>query len=206
MEIQKNSRQIPSDKIYTANKSYSDILYGYLQHISLLEENLMYRYIPKADIKYTAIAADLSLSRQTVSKKFNNLVEQGLLSYDAEKKWYILNNLEAELATLLPEDTVRVLCNTLQERCLSILAYLLKTYVQHGKDECEVSLDVIKGYVGLNVANRGTNNDIVRDIFIVLQKLGLIEYRIENRRDAATGGYKTVYVLEKVDNCVQLLK
>lgn len=202
MVIERNSRQIPSNEKYTANKNYSDILYGYLQHISLLDEVTGIRYIEKKDIKYTKIAEDLGVTRQTISKKFNSLIDQGLMSFDVENKRYLLRVLEAELAALLPDDTVKVLCNTLQERCLSVLAYLLKTYIQHD-GSCEVNMDIIKGHIGLNKANRGSNNEIVRDIFMVLKKLGLIEYRIEKSIDVNTGGYKSKYILEKVDNRVQ---
>ena len=204
MEIQKNSRQIPSNEKYTANKKYSDILYGYLQHISQLDEAIGVRYIPKTEIKYVQIAEDLGLTRQTVSKKFNNMVEEGLIYFDAPNKRFILSTLEAELATLLPDDTIRVLCNTLQERCLSILAYLIKTFVQHESKPCEINLDIIKTYVGLSKSNRGTNNEVVRDIFVVLKKLGLIEYHTEKIFDAKTGGYKSRYILDKVDNRVEL--
>ena len=206
MQIEKNSRQIPSNERYTANKNYSDILYGYLQHMSILDEALGMRYIEKKDIKYTKIAEDLGVTRQTVSKKFNNLVEEGLLSFEGSSKRYYLLVLEAELATLLPDDTVKVLCNTLQERCLSVLAYLLKTYVQHREQPCEVNLDVIKGYVGLNKANRGSNNEIIRDIFIVLNRLGLIQYRVEKVLDQTTGGHKTRYILEEVNNQVRFFE
>lgn len=206
MTIEKNSRQIPSNEKYTANKNYSDILYGYLQHISSLDEELGIRYIYKKDIKYIKIAEDLGLSRQTVSKRFNGLVEEGLLSFDTSGKRYMLRVLEADLATLLPDDTVKILCNTLQERCLSVLAYLLKTYIQHGEEECEVNMDIIKKYVGLSKSNRGTNNEIIRDIFLVLKRLGLIEYRLEKSMDVTTGGYKSKYVLEKVDNRVRFFE
>ena len=203
MEIQRNSRQIPSNEKFTANKKYSDILYGYLQHISLLDEEMGVRYIPKQDIKYVQMAEDLGLTRQTVSKKFNNLIEQGLIYLDGPNKRYILSTLEADLATLLPDETIRVLCNTLQERCLSILSYLLKTFVQHGGVSCEVNLDIIKAYVGLSKTNRGTNNEVVRDIFVVLKQLGLIDYHTEKIKDVSTGGYRTRYFLDKVDNRVQ---
>ena len=73
MEIQKNSRQIPSNEIYTANKQYSDILYGYLQHNSQLDEVSKIRYIPKKEISYVKLAQELNMHRQTVSSKFNNL-------------------------------------------------------------------------------------------------------------------------------------
>ena len=106
-------------------------------------------------VKYTAIAEEIGVARQTVSKKFNNLIDQGLVVLDAANKRYILSTLEAELATLLPDDTIRVLCNTLQERCLSVLSYLLKTFAQHGENPCEINMDIIKAHVGLIKTNRG---------------------------------------------------
>lgn len=200
MEIQHNSRQIPSNEKYTANKKYSDLVYGYLQQKSVLDESLGLRYLPKKEVKYTQMAEDLGLSRQTASRKFNNLIEQDLVYYDEGNKRYILTKLEADLAALLPCDTVRILCVNLQERSLSILAYLIKTYFQHGQRPCEINIDVIKNHVGLNVDNRGRNNEVIKDIFLLLKKLGLIEYHTEKNFDAVSGGFKTRYILDKVDN------
>ena len=203
MQIQKNSRQIPSNEKITSNKNYSDILYGYLQHLSLLDEEIGIRYIPKSMVKYTAIAEEIGVARQTVSKKFNNLIDQGLVVLDATNKRYILSTLEAELATLLPDDTIRVLCNTLQERCLSVLSYLLKTFAQHGERQCEVNMDIIKAHIGLSKTNRGSNNEVIKDIFIILKQLGLIEYHVNKEIDKTTGGYRSRYILDRVDNRVQ---
>lgn len=200
MEIQHNSRQIPSNEKYTANKKYSDLVYGYLQQKSVLDESIGLRYLPKKEVKYTQMAEDLGLSRQTASRKFNNLIEQDLVYYDEGNKRYILTKLEADLAALLPCDTVRILCVNLQERSLSILAYLIKTYFQHGQRPCEINIDVIKNHVGLNVDNRGRNNEVIKDIFLLLKKLGLIEYHTEKNFDAVSGGFKTRYILDKVDN------
>ena len=202
MEIQHNSRQIPSNEKYTANKKYSDLVYGYLQQKSVLDESLGLRYLPKKEVKYTQMAEDLGLSRQTASRKFNNLIEQDLVYYDEGNKRYILTKLEADLAALLPCDTVRILGVNLQERSLSILAYLIKTYFQHGQRPCEINIDVIKNHVGLNVDNRGRNNEVIKDIFLLLKKLGLIEYHTEKNFDAVSGGFKTRYILDKVDNKV----
>ena len=202
MEIQHNSRQLPSNEKYTANKKYSDLVYGYLQQKSVLDESLGLRYLPKKEVKYTQMAEDLGLSRQTASRKFNNLIEQDLVYYDEGNKRYILTKLEADLAALLPCDTVRILCVNLQERSLSILAYLIKTYFQHGQRPCEINIDVIKNHVGLNVDNRGRNNEVIKDIFLLLKKLGLIEYHTEKNFDAVSGGFKTRYILDKVDNKV----
>ena len=129
MEIQENSRQIPSDIKYTSSKNYSDILYGYLQHMSIMDPCTNARYVKRADINYVKIAEDLNITRQTVSKKFKALVEEGLLIENKYNKIYFLRVLEPSLAALLPDDTLRVLINTLQERGLSILTYLLKTFI-----------------------------------------------------------------------------
>ena len=202
MEIQENSRQIPSDIKYTSSKNYSDILYGYLQHMSIMDPCTNARYVKRADINYVKIAEDLNITRQTVSKKFKALVEEGLLIENKYNKIYFLRVLEPSLAALLPDDTLRVLINTLQERGLSILTYLLKTFIQHGERPCVINLDILKDYVGLNRANRGTNNQIIKDNLIVLERLGLIRYHKERRLDEKSGYHKVVYVLDFVNNMI----
>lgn len=200
MEIQKNSRQIPSDKIYTADKKYNDLLYGYLQHISHYDEKTNMRFVFKKDIVYTRIGEVLNMTRQTVSTKLNNLIKKGLLIYDEDNKLYELVSIDKDLAALLPDDTIRILCNTLKERCLSIFAYLLKTYIQHEEKPCQITLDVIKEHVGLCSKNRCFNNEIIKDCLAVLRQLGLIEYHEEKVADITTGSVKRVYILDKVNN------
>lgn len=206
VKIQHNSRQIPSNKKFTANKNYSDLVYGYLQQKSKLDESLGVRYIPKKEIRYISMAEELGLSRQTISKKMKGLQEQGLLYWDEKNKRYVLTTLEAELAALLPCDTVRVLCVNLQERSLSILAYLIKTYCQHGFKPCEINIDIMKQHVGLNVDNRGYNNQVIKDILALLWKLGFINFHVEKTFDAKTGGFKIRYILDRVDNKVEFFK
>lgn len=200
MEIEKDSRQIPSDKIYTADKKYNDLLYGYLQHISKYESETNIRYILKKDVVYTKIASSLNMTRQTISNKFNNLINKGLLMYNKDKKRYEFISIDKKLAALLPDETVRIICNTLKERCLSILAYLLKTYIQHGEKPCQITLDIIKEQVGLCTSNRCLNNEIVKDCLLVLRQLGLIEYNDEKIKDEKTGGIRHIYILDKVNN------
>lgn len=203
MEMQHNSRQIPSNERYTANKKYSDLVYGYLQQKSTLDETNGIRFLMKKEIKYTQMAEDLGLSRQTASRKFNDLIAEDLVYYDEENRRYVLTKLEADLAALLPCDTVRVLCVNLKERSLSTLAYLLKSYFQHGQTSYEVNLDILKAHVGLSVDNRGRNNQTIKDILLLLKKLGFIEYHIGRDFNADSGGFKTKYIIDKVDNRVE---
>lgn len=206
MELQHNSRQIPSNKKYTANKKYSDLVYGYLQQKSKLDEVSGIRFLEKREIKYTQMAEDLGLSRQTASRRVNDLISEDLLYYDEDTKRYVLRRLEAELAALLPCDTVRVLCVNLQERSLSTLAYLIKSYFQHNQEPYEINLDILKAQVGLSADNRGRNNQVVKDILVLLERLGFVEYHVERDFNAETGGFKTKYIIDKVDNEVNFSK
>ena len=202
MQVFYDSRQIPSDKSLTGNKKYSDLLYGYLQVVSEREEETNIRYIDKKNLKFTKIAADLQISRQTVASRLNNLIDMGLLKYDEVKKRYEFITIQKDLAPLLPKPTVRILCNTLRERSLSILAYLLKSYFQHGQKPFNINIDILKAQVGLSSANRGTNNEVITDTLILLKKLGFIDYKVVKEMDKVSGGFKTVYILLSVDNYI----
>ena len=202
MQVFYDSRQIPSDKSLTGNKKYSDLLYGYLQVVSEREEGTNIRYIEKKNLKFTKIAADLQISRQTVASRLNNLIDMGLLKYDEVKKRYEFITIQKDLAALLPKPTVRILCNTLSERSLSILAYLLKSYCQHGQKPFNINIDILKAQVGLSSANRGTNNEVITDTLILLKKLGFIDYKVVKEMDKVSGGFKTVYILLSVDNYI----
>ena len=202
MQVFYDSRQIPSDKSLTGNKKYSDLLYGYLQVVSEREEGTNIRYIEKKNLKFTKIAADLQISRQTVASRLNNLIDMGLLKYDEVKKRYEFITIQKDLAALLPKPTVRILCNTLRERSLSILTYLLKSYFQHGQKPFNINIDILKAQVGLSSANRGTNNEVITDTLILLKKLGFIDYKVVKEMDKISGGFKTVYILLSVDNYI----
>ena len=202
MQVFYDSRQIPSDKSLTGNKKYSDLLYGYLQVVSEREEGTNIRYIEKKNLKFTKIAADLQISRQTVASRLNNLIDMGLLKYDEVKKRYEFITIQKDLAALLPKPTVRILCNTLRERSLSILAYLLKSYFQHGQKPFNINIDILKAQVGLSSANRGTNNEVITDTLVLLKKLGCIDYKVVKEMDKVSGGFKTVYILLSVDNYI----
>lgn len=211
MEMQRNSRQIPSDMNITSKKDYYDILYGYLQHISTRDPKTGERYVEKSQVVISKLCSKENdsifagkISRQTLSKRFNILLETGLLEEDEKHKRYILKTLDKSAAALLPDNTVRILCNTLQDRCLSVLSYFIKTWFQHDQQPFYFTFDYLKSYVGLSVKDKNKNNQVIKDILIVLQKLGLIKYTVEHIYVQETGCVKTLYKITDVDNEVNL--
>ena len=132
MTIQSNSRQVPKVRMYTANKMYYDLLYGVLQEMSYYDFDLWgerRRYIDKCNIKYVDLAERIGLTRQSVSSKFKNLIELGLIEYEEEEKRYVLNSLDKNEAALIPFETLRRLNNTVNHNCISIYYSLCSTII-----------------------------------------------------------------------------
>ena len=79
LQVQTNSRQVPKTKTICANKKYYDILYAYLQCVSVRDEQDGKRYFYKKDINFSKLGEIFDLTRQTISTKFKNLTELGLV-------------------------------------------------------------------------------------------------------------------------------
>ena len=62
LELKNNSRQIPKTKTICANKKYYDILYSYLQCISVKSDNGS-RCFNKKEINFTKLGHMFNLSR-----------------------------------------------------------------------------------------------------------------------------------------------
>lgn len=174
MKIEDNSRQIPSNKSYTSEKKYSDLLYGVLQEMSEMDKDKI-RFVKKKDVSYSKLAERINLTRQTVSTKFKHLISAGLIVEDISNDRYILKTLDREVASLIPFETLRKLNNTLSHNSISTFVYLLKRYFAEGQHKFIVTLRQIKEFIGISVTT--TSNDfVVTDILHVLSLLGLIEY------------------------------
>lgn len=172
MKIEKNSRQIPSSKEICSNKYYSDIVYAYLQCISKRDDGN--RYILKKDINYSKIGKLLGLSRQTVSTRFNNLIDLELVELVDDLK-YEMKILPRDYAALIPEKTVQLLVDTLSDNAISTYVYLFNRYIANGEQPFVFTLDQIKNWVGISTKTK-SNNEVITNILFVLQKIGLIDY------------------------------
>ena len=142
----------------------------------------------------------LGLSRQTVSTKFKNLIELGLVE-DFNKDYYKLIVLESSLATLLPYDTIKLLTDTLNENSISTYVYLLNRYYANGCKPVQFTLESIKAFIGICTTTR-SNDEIITNILFVLQKLGLIKYSLTTyqQENDIFENIKTIYQLEWLVN------
>ena len=190
-----DKRQIPKDKQYIANNKYKDIVYAYLQVISDWDGIKGHcRVILKKRIKWARLEAEIGITRQTVKKYFEQLKELGLITEKGE--FYQLVTLPQNVAMLIPYKTLRIMVNALNDRAVSAYTYLYSRYYANGEREFEFSYGQIKNALGVSIVSKG-NNYIVQDILLVLEKLGLIEYRQELKQEGAE--FKTVLIMERVN-------
>ena len=120
---------MPKNQEITSNKIYSDILYGYLQEVSFKEDNN--RYLTKEQVNNNNVSTILQISRPTVGKKLNNLIELGLLLPSKNPKYkYELPPMLPQDAFLIPQETLRIMVNSLTSNAISIYTInLLDRYI-----------------------------------------------------------------------------
>ena len=202
LKIQPNSRQIPKLKTICADKKYYDILYAYLQCISTRDEVNGLRQFSKKEINFSKLGEMFNLTRQTVSTKFKNLQQLGLVIEDKEN--YKLVELSADIASLIPYNTLKLITDTLSEHAISTYIYLLNCYYANGNRPFQFTLDQVKSYIGVSTSTR-SNNDTVTNILYVLEKIGLIKYSLTTSKQEADTfqNIKTIYQLEWLTNTLE---
>lgn len=201
LERKNNSRQIPKTKEICSNKKYNDILYAYLQCISEKNENGS-RTFDKKEINFTKLGEIFNLSRQTVSTKFKNLKDLGLIK-ELDKNTYEVITLEKDLASLIPYDTLKLVTDTLNENSISTYVYLLNCYYANNCRSFTFTLEQIKKHIGICSSTR-SNDDIITNILFVLEKIGLIKYRLTSikQENDTFQNIKTIYELEWLTNSI----
>ena len=202
LEIEKNSRQIPKTKDLCSNKKYYDVLYAYLQCISEKNENNI-RVFGKKEINFTKLAEIFNLSRQTVSTKFKNLKELGLVK-EIDKETYEIISLERDIASLIPYSTLKLIIDTLNENSISVYVYLFNCYYANNCQPLQFTLEQIKHQIGICTTTR-SNDDIVTNILFVLEKIGLIKYSLTavKQENDTFQNIKTIYQLDWLTNNIE---
>lgn len=200
LKVQPNSRQVPKAKDICSNKKYYDILYAYLQCISVRDDASGIRYFSKKDINFSKLSEIFNISRQTISTKFKNLKELGLV-VEMNKDMFRLVELSADLASLVPYGTLKLITDTLSENSISTYIYLLNCYYANECRPFQFTLDQVKSYIGISTSTR-SNNDIITNILYVLERVGLIRYSLTAMKQESDTfqNVKTIYQLDWLTN------
>lgn len=200
---QVESRQVPKIKKIISDKKYHDILYSYLQSQSKWDGEIGHpRYISKKIVNFSKIGKALGISRQTASRRFQNLITLGLISEEPNDRGdYILQLLPSDVAALIPEKTIEMLVDTLSDNSISTYIYLLMRYIANNERPFKFSIEEIKNFIGISTTTR-SNNNVVDNILYVLQKIGLIRYRVTNVSDENGVDIKLIHELEFLTNYI----
>ena len=194
-----NQRQIPKAKEILSNKLYWDIVYGYIQVNSVWDEQEGHpRILPKKLANFSKIGELLGLSRQTVAKRFKDLENgqkndgNGLkLIKQLKNGDYEITILDNEIATLIDNDTLRILTSAMNDHTISIYVYLYSRWKANQEQEFTFTYEQLKKVIGIGHEST-SNNYIIKDIIDVLELIGLL------RKELVTvlsdnGGYKNNY-------------
>lgn len=196
MEIKKNSRQMPAAKMIVKEKDYCDLLYAWIQCNSERESLVSNRRrIEKKNVKwilieraFTRILSDGTeekvMSRKTISKYFNHLLEKGLI-VDEGDEYYYITVLGASEANLIEYITLSKLMNVLQKNSISIYIYLFNRYCANGYQPFVATIKQIKDFIGIATSTT-SNNVIIDDTVDILKRLGLLDVRMLMGEDNRT--------------------
>lgn len=195
IDKKETQRQVPKNLSVTSNPLYTDTLYGYLQANCEIEGSDKLKLFPKEKLNYTKIGAALGLTRQTIAKKFKNLLDMGLVQERVDG--YELITLQSNDAFLVSLSTLRKLVSAMKERTISCYVYLLNRYIANGEKPFIFTIDQLKIVNGMGTKTT-SNNYIITDILDVLKATGLIFYSCSTERSGKT--YKKVYKLDYATN------
>ena len=181
MQIQKDSRQIPKKQEIVADKMYSDVVYAWLQVNSCWDRDKNVRWIGKNQVSFSRISGDVGLSRQTVSNKFKRLLEIGLVRLEQDLGRYELVSLRPDMAMLVERTTLRRMLSAFNENTINVYVYLLNRYLANRCRGYEFTIEQVKYFIGLSMRT-SSNNYIIQDILDILERLGLLKYKVDEDR------------------------
>ena len=191
--------------------AYGDTVYAWLLLHSHYNPNENHNYIYANEFTFTMIGKDIHRTRQTVSKRFNELLTptisgKDLLYYDEYHKVYILPNFR-EFEKLDAETVLNLfwLCGQgnkkRKEELIKTYAWLKKNFKEKKK---EISFDDLIRAFGHTKGNEQTY-DRYKDILTTLQGAGLIKFKTDLASQRPSDGrfYKTYYIYQVNDKASQ---
>lgn len=188
--------------------AYGDTIYAWLLLHSHYDKNEDHNYIYKRDFTYTQIGNDIHKTRQTVSKRFEALLNSNsscaaaskdLIYWDEGSKAYILPSFR-EFEELDADTVLNLfwLCGSgntkRKEELVKTYAWLKRQYKKGNKN---ISFeDLIKAF-GHSDGNAQTYSRY-KDILTTLQGAGLIKFRTDLNNYRSNNGHfdKTFYIYQ----------
>jgi len=181
--MRKGYRQVVADKQITSSKSFNDFLYGWLV-LRAKEENDE-RVIWKKDFVYSQFEEELNMTRKTIAKYFNWLVDKGLV-IDVGDKW-VIRDL-GEKGFWIEDNVLERLISLKKRYVISVYAYLVRGYWISNKKRFVVLLRNAKEFVGIGV-NSDSNNYLVTDCFEEFREMGLMNCQLWFDRESGKRFY-----------------
>lgn len=206
MEI-RNHINFRTEEYFLKELVYGDCVYAWLLLHSHFNPDEKYNYIYKEDINFTKIGAQMHRSRQTVSKRFNDLIENDIIrQYKYNGKTCYKIPYYNEFEELDGETTFQLLCLPLKEQREA----LIKTYAlllkkkriceREGKRVFFCSAESLIKECG-ETASHKTTFDRMRAILTILQGAGIIKFRTllprQNEKGEWVGAQMEVYEVSK---------
>lgn len=163
--------------------AYSDNVYAWLLLHSYYNKQEKYNYIYKESINFTKMQIQIHRSRQTISKRFNALIDKGIIrefKYNGKKCYKIPYYREFE--ELDGETVFQLLCLPFKEQkeeLIKVYAYLLKK--KRIMEQEEKTSFLCSGTELIQAGGKGANHDAaferMRGVLTILQGAGIIKFR-----------------------------
>ena len=190
--------------------AYGDCVYAWLLLHSYYNPEEKHNYIYKEDINFTKIGAQMHRSRQTISKRFNDLINKDIIrQYKYNGKTCYKIPYYSEFEELDGETTFQLLCLPLKEQkeeLIKTYAILLKkkrAMEKEGKKLFYCSAEQLIKECG-KTATHASTYERMRGILTLLQGAGIIKFRTilaqQNSKGEWVGPQMEVYEVNKRAN------
>ena len=186
-------RQVVSDMSITSSKSFNDFLYAWIVLHS--EEENGERYIWKRTLVFSNLETELEVSRRTLSRQFDYLVQTGLV-YEKDDKW-VLTDLGRRDGFPVEERILDRLTQAHVKYLVSIYVYLamgvdMRKRTGYWTGKMPVVFNGVKEFIGLSTSSR-SNSKVVVECFDMLRQMGLMKYTLTRNNQG-----HTFYLLEGI--------
>lgn len=181
----KNRRIIPTNNVVIEDKNFSLETFLKFQVESRKSSGEEHRYIYEHSINYTQWAKDLGISKATLRKYINYLLEvsaiQKCIDSEGENFFKIKNSFQKYV--LFEEGFIRKL---LDLKCKNLIkVYIIYYKFSRAYEVCELKRESVLDYLGFS--NYNNNYEMIKKINDKLVELGLIEiYKETSHKNRVT--------------------